>query len=103
MKKDKQYPVVDLFAGSDGLGEGFSSLKGHKQQSFSRLALSIEKTEVAHRTLMLRAVFRRMRGTTDIGHYYRTMRSEINATTFRGIPAGHWSPIRWVALPNFKL
>lgn len=50
-------PIIDLFAGPGGLGEGFASLQGHKRQPFFEIALSIEKDAVAHRTLTLRAVF----------------------------------------------
>lgn len=80
-------PIIDLFAGPGGLGEGFASLRGHKRQPFFEIGLSIEKTKVAHRTLMLRAAFRRLRGTKDVRHYYSYIRGEIDEATFRGIPA----------------
>lgn len=80
-------PIIDLFAGPGGLGEGFASLRGHKRQPFFEIGLSIEKTEVAHRTLMLRAAFRRLRGTKDVRHYYSYIRGEIDEATFRCIPA----------------
>lgn len=80
-------PIIDLFAGPGGLGEGFAWLKGHKQQPFFEIALSIEKTEVAHRTLTLRAVFRRLRGTKHIRHYYSYVRGEIDEAAFRAVPA----------------
>lgn len=80
-------PIIDLFAGPGGLGEGFASLKGHRRQSFFEIGLSIEKDAVAHRTLMLRAAFRRLRGTKDVKHYYSYMRGEIDDATFRAIPA----------------
>jgi len=80
-------PVIDLFAGPGGLGEGFASLKGYRQQPFFEIGLSIEKTEVAHRTLTLRAVFRRLRDTEDVRNYYSYIRGEIDETAFRGIPA----------------
>ncbi len=79
--------VIDLFAGPGGLGEGFASLEGHKRQPFFEIGLSIEKDGVAHRTLMLRAVFRRLRGTKDVKHYYSYIRGEIDEATFRGNPA----------------
>jgi DNA (cytosine-5)-methyltransferase 1 len=53
-------PVIDLFAGPGGLGEGFASYGGAARGSF-RLSLSIEKDENAHRTLLLRSFFRRLR------------------------------------------
>lgn len=80
-------PIIDLFAGPGGLGEGFASLKSHKRQPFFEIGLSIEKDAVAHRTLTLRAVFRRLRGTKDVRHYYSYMRGEIDEATFRVIPA----------------
>lgn len=80
-------PVIDLFAGPGGLGEGFSSLLDQKQQPFFEIALSIEKDPIAHRTLMLRAVFRRLRGTKDVRYYYSYIRGEIDEVAFRDIPA----------------
>lgn len=80
-------PIIDLFAGPGGLGEGFASLKGHGGKAFFEIGLSIEKSPVAHRTLTLRAVFRRLRGTKDIRHYYSYIRGEIDEAAFRRIPA----------------
>lgn len=80
-------PIIDLFAGPGGLGEGFAALKGHKQQPVFEIGLSIEKDAVAHRTLTLRAVFRRLRGSTDVKHYYSYIRGEIDEATFRKHPA----------------
>jgi DNA (cytosine-5)-methyltransferase 1 len=51
-------PVIDLFAGPGGLGEGFSSIiRGDGARAF-KIKLSVEKDEHAHRTLELRAFFR---------------------------------------------
>lgn len=80
-------PIIDLFAGPGGLGEGFASLKGHGGKAFFEIGLSIEKHPVAHRTLTLRAVFRRLRGTKDVKHYYSYIRGEIDEAAFRSIPA----------------
>lgn len=80
-------PIIDLFAGPGGLGEGFAALKGHGGKAFFEIALSIEKDPVAHRTLTLRAVFRRLRGTKDVRHYYNYIRGEIDEATFRKISA----------------
>lgn len=80
-------PIIDLFAGPGGLGEGFSSLRDHRQEPVFEIGLSIEKDPVAHRTLTLRAVFRRLRGTSHIQHYYSYIRKEIDEPTFRQIPA----------------
>ena len=80
-------PIIDLFAGPGGLGEGFASVKGRGGKAFFKIGLSIEKNPVAHRTLTLRAVFRHLRGTKDVRHYYRYVRGEINEATFRRIPS----------------
>ncbi|XDF35149.1 DNA cytosine methyltransferase [Paracidovorax avenae] len=79
-------PIIDLFAGPGGLGEGFSSLRDHKHEPVFEIGLSIEKDPIAHKTLTLRAVFRRLRGTKHIHHYYSYIRNEINEATFRKIP-----------------
>jgi DNA (cytosine-5)-methyltransferase 1 len=51
-------PVIDIFAGPGGLGEGFSALTDAEGRRKFRLALSVEKDPFAHQTLRLRA-FRR--------------------------------------------
>ncbi|MBF5005684.1 DNA cytosine methyltransferase [Diaphorobacter caeni] len=79
-------PIIDLFAGPGGLGEGFSSIEDQENNPFFNIALSIEKTPVAHRTLALRSVFRQLRGTPAVAHYYRYMRGEIDETKFRAEP-----------------
>jgi DNA (cytosine-5)-methyltransferase 1 len=47
-------PVIDLFAGPGGLGEGFS----RQTAADFRIAISIEKDQMAHETLRLRAAHR---------------------------------------------
>jgi len=51
-------PVIDLFSGPGGLGEGFSGL--NDGASFS-IAVSAEMNPSAHSTLLLRSYFRRVR------------------------------------------
>ena len=87
IKDHMPIPIIDLFAGPGGLGEGFASLKGHKHQPFFEIGLSIEKDTVAHRTLTLRAVFRRLHKTKNVQHYYRYIRGEIDEAAFCRIPA----------------
>ena len=52
-------PVVDLFAGPGGLAEGFSACPRPDGRRRYRIALSVEKDRVAHRTLLLRAFLRK--------------------------------------------
>ena len=65
-------PVIDVFAGAGGLGEGFSSL--NDSETF-KVVLSIEMDEVAHKTLELRAFFRQFDTAPD--DYYRYLRGQI--------------------------
>ena len=58
MEKQHPIPVIDLFAGPGGLGEGFSSLTDANGDRHFDLRVSIEKDPIAHKTLSLRALFR---------------------------------------------
>ena len=51
-------PIIDVFAGPGGLGEGFMSLKNKDNKSIFDIKLSIEKDENAHKTLTLRSFYR---------------------------------------------
>lgn len=77
MTRKAAYPVVDVFAGPGGLGEGFSSLLRGKSDSCFRSAVSIEQDEFAHRTLLLRHFLKSFRnGLPD--DYYRYLRGGIS-------------------------
>lgn len=67
------FPVIDIFAGPGGLGEGFSS---YSNSTRFKIALSIEKDEVAHKTLFLRSFFRHFEKTDVPKQYYQYMRGE---------------------------
>jgi DNA (cytosine-5)-methyltransferase 1 len=67
-------PVIDLFAGPGGLGEGFSSFNGPRGERF-RIGLSIEKDPIAHQTLMLRAFLRQFDRPPRA--YFARLRGEI--------------------------
>ncbi len=62
-------PVIDLFAGPGGLGEGFSALQCCNEPVF-KIKLSIEKNPFAHQTLKLRAFFRQFRHGQAPAEYY---------------------------------
>ena len=66
----KSIPVIDLFAGPGGLGEGFSCLENGG--SF-KIVVSAEMETSAHKTLKLRAFFRLLKNTDspELSHYYR--------------------------------
>ncbi len=56
-KQNNKIPVIDLFAGPGGLGEGFSAVMDNEQRIFD-IALSIENNSKACQTLLLRKFFR---------------------------------------------
>lgn len=53
-------PVIDLFAGPGGLGEGFSSVRDKDGNPVFRIIMSVEMERTAHDTLRLRAFARRI-------------------------------------------
>jgi DNA (cytosine-5)-methyltransferase 1 len=69
-------PVIDLFAGPGGLGEGFSAFRAGRANVF-KIALSIEKDRMARETLRLRSFFRQFpnRAPDDYYQYLRGMLS----------------------------
>lgn len=86
VQNNKPIPIIDLFAGPGGLGEGFSSVTNADGSPAFRIGLSIEKEPSAHKTLTLRAVFRQLRGTPSIEHYFSYVRGEITEKVFRTFP-----------------
>lgn len=73
--RDLNIPVIDLFAGPGGLGEGFSSAPAVLGRTFD-CKLSIEMDPVAHRTLQLRAFIRQF--AKKPSEYWQLMRGELN-------------------------
>ena len=86
MTERKQIPVIDLFAGPGGLCEGFSSIVDGKGVRRFGVKVSIEKDPVAHRTLMLRALFRKFPPGKVPDSYYQYVRGEITRETFFAYP-----------------
>ena len=78
MIKNNPIPVIDLFAGPGGLGEGFSSLADDNKNHCFKIALSIEKDRFAHQTLELRSFFRQFRNNKVPDEYYQFLRGEIS-------------------------
>lgn len=81
-KRRSCVPVIDLFAGPGGLGEGFSALDRRR----FRIALSIEKDPVAHRTLKLRSFFRQFPRARVPDEYYEVLRGELMAEVLFNLP-----------------
>jgi DNA (cytosine-5)-methyltransferase 1 len=74
-------PVIDIFAGPGGLGEGFASFTTPIGESGFRISLSIEKDSVAHQTLLLRAFYRQFRRGSVPSLYYDHVRGEVDRET----------------------
>ena len=74
--REKQIPIIDLFAGPGGLAEGFSSLINSNRRRFD-VRLSIEMDPHARETLKLRAFLRQF----DVGaipdEYYSLLEGKI--------------------------
>lgn len=72
-------PVIDLFAGPGGLGEGFASATVRGKRRF-RLSLSIECDTFAHQTLTLRAFCREFTaiGRRLPGSYLKHVRGDLS-------------------------
>lgn len=70
-------PIIDIFAGPGGLGEGFSSLFNDEGERKFAIKLSIEKDPYAHMTLKLRSFFRQFPPGQAPDDYYSFTRGEI--------------------------
>lgn len=71
-------PIIDLFAGPGGMGEGFSSLPHDR----FRLSVSIEKDAQAHQTLRLRSAFRELTREVRPASLWRLWYEIIGSTTW---------------------
>jgi DNA (cytosine-5)-methyltransferase 1 len=73
-RRQPNIPIVDLFAGPGGLGEGFSSVSGDP----FRIIVSAEMDPNAHATLRLRAFYRllKRKGGDALASYYRYCNNE---------------------------
>lgn len=76
MSELKNIPIIDLFAGPGGLGEGFSSLFDNNNERTFDIRLSIEKDQHAHKTLELRSFFRQFKKGEAPEAYYDVLRAK---------------------------
>lgn len=85
------YPVVDIFAGPGGLGEGFSSISEKGSPAFESI-VSIERDEDAHRTLLLRHFVRAFHPREVPEEYYSFLRGRLSLEElFAKFPKQHAS------------
>ena len=81
-------PVIDLFAGPGGLGEGFSALRVSDDRQPFKIQLSIEKDATAHETLRLRSFYRQFAPSAVPATYYDVLRGKLSiASLFEAYPA----------------
>ena len=75
MPQSAPIPIVDLFAGPGGLGEGFSSIDDGKA---FKIIVSAEMEASAHQTLRLRSFYRilRRKGKNALVSYYKFCNGE---------------------------
>ena len=86
MSRRSEIPVIDLFAGPGGLCEGFSSIVDDTGARRFAVKVSIEKDPVAHRTLLLRAIFRKFPKGAAPDCYYEYVRGNIAREQFLAHP-----------------
>ena len=86
---NSSYPVIDLFAGPGGLGEGFSSLVSQNKYSFVTLA-SIERDPFAHKTLLLRHFFKSFDPYNSPKEYYEYLAGRISFDAFEELYPEQW-------------
>lgn len=99
MKKSEPiYPLVDLFAGPGGLGEGFSELYNvDNKPSFKSIA-AIERDASAHQTLVLRHFYKTFQGEDVPEDYYRYLAGSIAKEELKAEYRKHWSLAESTAL-----
>lgn len=71
-------PVIDVFAGPGGLGEGFSALGRTEGKQYFKIGVSVEKEASAHSTLELRSFFRQFPYDEVPNDYYTFLRGQIS-------------------------
>ena len=77
MRETLNYPVVDIFAGPGGLGEGFSAVLNGDDNPRFQVVLSLEREEYAHQTLFLRHFLRSFPHNQFPQEYYRFLEGRI--------------------------
>jgi DNA (cytosine-5)-methyltransferase 1 len=78
MSRENYYPVIDLFAGPGGLGEGFASFQSQDGKPIFQNLMSIEKDQFAHKTLLLRHFFRCFGPDSVPDEYYSYLAGDLD-------------------------
>jgi DNA (cytosine-5)-methyltransferase 1 len=77
MASTRSIPVIDVFAGPGGLGEGFHQFNTPNGTNPFKIALSIEKDSFAYQTLRMRSFFRQFSMNDVPREYYNAIQSEL--------------------------
>lgn len=91
------YPVIDLFAGPGGLGEGFSCVGDGKVPRFKSLA-AIERDEYAHKTLHLRHFLREFDDGQIPSEYYAYLAGDLTREELESAFPEEWQSANESAL-----
>ncbi len=84
------YPVIDLFAGPGGLGEGFALSTDDRSQRRFRAVVSIERDRFSYETLMVRHFFQYFPGGEAPDDYYDFLAGRITqAELYARYPAAY--------------
>lgn len=87
-------PIIDLFAGPGGLGEGFSSLMDEEGRPVFQIVLSVERDVQAHQTLQLRSYARKIvRQDGTLPKIYRSYMYRHDNATFEKLKK--YDPESW--------
>jgi DNA (cytosine-5)-methyltransferase 1 len=88
----RQINVIDLFAGPGGLGEGFSAFSPSKSEgNVFKIRMSVEKEPNAHQTLTLRALYRNIRESREVEHYFDYTGQKISDEELKSNLKTEWS------------
>lgn len=89
-------PVIDLFAGPGGLGEGFSSLRDENNAPVFQTIMSIERDAQARQTLRLRAYLRKILNEDGtLPRVYLRYMDKHDAPSFEALK--NYRPDQWKA------
>jgi DNA (cytosine-5)-methyltransferase 1 len=91
----KSFPVVDLFAGPGGLGEGFSTFERKPGRRLFDCVAAIEKDKFAYQTLLLRHFVRARQVQEGSENYHLYLKGEISRDELYSR-----SPSAWAAASN---
>ena len=72
-----KYPIVDLFAGPGGLGDGFSALSNGNNSPTFKVVVAIERDESARQTLTLRHFYRSFDWEDVPDEYYSYLAGDV--------------------------